>query len=67
MPYKIFQDGDVLTATEVNEYMMEQQIGVYASSAVRATAIPTPVHGQMSFTKDDNKLAYFDGSTWRNL
>jgi len=65
--YKVFEDGNVLTATEVNGYMMEQMIMVFDNTAARDVAIDTPTEGMVSFTKDNDKLAYFDGSVWRNL
>lgn len=65
--FKLFANGNVLTASEVNTYMMEQQIMVFADATARGTALPTPSEGMFSFTKDDDRLAYFDGSTWRNV
>jgi hypothetical protein len=65
--FKLFQNGDVLLSSEVNQFMMEQQIMVFADATARGTALPTPSHGMFSFTKDDDRLAYFDGSVWRNV
>jgi hypothetical protein len=65
--FKLFQNGNVLTASEVNTYMMEQQIMVFADATARGTALPSPSEGMFSFTKDDDRLAYFDGSVWRNV
>lgn len=65
MPFKVFVDGNVLTAAEVNDYIMEQQIMVFADATARGSAITSPVHGMTAFMKDSNRLSYFDGSTWR--
>lgn len=65
MPFKIFQDGNVLTAAEVNDFMMEQQLMVFADSTARSSAITEPVHGMTVFLKDVNRLSYFDGAQWR--
>ncbi len=67
MPYKVFQDATILTASDVNTYMMNQQIAVFADSTARGSAIASPVEGQFAFLKNTDKLTYFDGSTWRNL
>lgn len=65
MPFKTFVNGNILTAAEVNDYMMEQQLMVFADATARGTAIANPVHGMTVFLKDVNRLSYFDGSSWR--
>ena len=63
--FKLFQNGNVLLASEVQNFMMDQQIMVFADSTARGTAISSPSHGMTVFLKDVNRLSYFDGSTWR--
>lgn len=67
--FKLFQDGNVLTAAEVNTYMMEQQIMVFADAAARDAALGTAIRseGMFAFLKDTDKVVFFNGSTWRNL
>jgi len=65
--FKLFQNGSVLLASEVNTLMMEQQIMVFAGTAARGSALPSPSHGMFSFTKDDDKWSYFDGSQWQEF
>ena len=65
--FKTFVNGDVLLASEVNTYIMEQQIMVFAGTAARGSAIASPSEGMFAFLKDDDKLTYFDGSVWRNF
>jgi len=62
--FKVFQDGNVLTASEVNTFMMEQQIMVFDDAAARDAAITSPSEGMFAFTKSDDQLRFFDGSTW---
>jgi hypothetical protein len=64
--FKVFQDGDVLTATEVNGYMMEQQIMVFANAAARDAALPTPSEGMFAYLKDTDRLMVYT-TTWRNV
>ncbi len=39
-------------------------VNPFADSAARATAIPTPVEGQMASLNDDNIVYRYDGATW---
>ena len=61
--FKTFNTGDVLTAGDVNGYLM-QGILVFASEAARDSAITSPQEGQFAFTKDNNSLWYYTGSAW---
>ena len=60
--FKSFQDGNVLLASEVNEYMMQQQIMVFAGTAARDAAITSPSEGMFAFLKDTDKLTVFKTS-----
>lgn len=62
--YKIFTAGEVLTAANVNGYLMEQAIMVFADSAARGSAIGTPTEGMATYLKDTNTLELYDGSSW---
>jgi hypothetical protein len=61
--FKTFNTGDVLTASEVNGYLM-QGILVFADTAARNAAITSPQEGQFAYTKDNNSLWYYTGSAW---
>lgn len=61
--FKTWATGDVLTATDVNEYLM-QGVWVFASAAARSSAVTSPQEGNMSFLKDTNSLEYYSGSAW---
>ena len=62
--YKIFVDGDVLTATQVNTYLMEQAVMVFASSTARDAAITSPSEGMIVYLRDTNQLSVYTGSAW---
>lgn len=66
MPFKLFQDGNLLTAQEVNEFMMAQQIMVFADATARNAAITSPTEGMFAFLKDVDKLTVYTDQ-WRNL
>ena len=61
--FKTFTTGEVLTAADVNGYLM-QGVLVFASAAARDAAITSPQEGQFAFTKDTNGLWYYDGAAW---
>ena len=61
--FKTFNTGDVLTAAEVNGYLM-QGVLVFADAAARDAAITSPQEGQFAYTKDNNSLWYYTGSAW---
>jgi len=61
--FKTFTTGEVLTAADVNGYLM-QGILVFASEAARNSAITSPQEGQFAYTKDNNSLWYYTGSAW---
>jgi hypothetical protein len=61
--FKTFVAGEILTAADTNDYLM-QGVLVFAGTAARGSAIPSPVEGQFSFRTDDDILEFYDGSDW---
>jgi len=64
--FKTFTTGEVLTAGDVNGYLM-QGVLVFASAAARDAAITSPQEGQFAYLKDTNVTTYYTGSAWANL
>lgn len=63
--YKLFNTGDVLTAAQVNEYLMQQTVMVFADAAARTTALSGVVaEGMISYLKDTNAVEVYNGSAW---
>ena len=62
--FKSFVNGNVLLASEVNTFMMEQQIMVFAGTATREAAITSPSEGMFAFLKDTDTLTFYDGTSW---
>ena len=60
--FKLFADGNVLLASEVNEYMAQQMIMVFADAAARDAAILSPSEGMFAFLKDTDKLTVYTTS-----
>jgi hypothetical protein len=61
--FKTFTTGEVLTAGDVNGYLM-QGILVFTNAAARTAAITAPQKGQYSFLKDTSALEYYNGTAW---
>ena len=61
---KVFVAGDVLTAADVNGYLMDQTVMVFADSSARDTAIASPSEGMFVYLADTNTLQYYDGAAW---
>jgi hypothetical protein len=64
--FKNFTSGEVLTAADVNGYLM-QGILVFADATARDAAITSPQEGQFAFLKDTNVTTYYTGSAWANV
>jgi hypothetical protein len=66
--YKLFATGDVLTAAQVNTYLNEQTVMVFASSAARTSALSGVLaEGMMSYLQDTNSVEVYNGSSWVNV
>jgi hypothetical protein len=62
--FKTWVDGDILTAGDVNTYLMDQAVMVFADAAARSSAITSPTEGMVTFLKDNNLFQVYDGSAW---
>ena len=66
--YKLFVTGDVLTAAQVNTYLQQQTVMVFANSTARSTALSGVVsQGMVTFLTGTNSLEYYDGSAWQTV
>jgi len=61
--FKDFVTGEVLTAADVDGYLM-QGVWVFANAAARTSAVTSPQEGNMSYLKDTNSTEYYSGSAW---
>ena len=56
---KVWAAGDVLAAADVNGYLMDQAVMVFADSAARSSAIGTPTQGMVSYLQDTSSLEVY--------
>jgi hypothetical protein len=60
---KVFAPGDVFASTDLNGYLMDQMIMVFAGTAERGSAIPTPSAGMVAYSTATG-LNVYDGTAW---
>jgi hypothetical protein len=70
MPRKTFVAGEVLLAQDVNQFLMDQSVMNFATSAARSSAIPTPTEGMTSYisttgTASIPQIETYTGSQWQ--
>lgn len=63
---KVFAVSEVLTAANVNDYLMDQSVMVFADSAARSSAIGTPTAGMVSYLVDTSALEVY-GTAWAGV
>jgi hypothetical protein len=61
---KVWAAGDVLAAADVNGYLMDQAVMVFASASARTAAIPTPSAGMTTFRTDGTVTEVYNGTAW---
>lgn len=61
--FKTFTAGAVLTASDVNNYLMEQSVMVFATAAARTSAISSPEVGMTTYRKDAGIVEVYYGAT----
>ena len=64
MPIKTFVNGFALNASEVNAYLMNQTVMVFASSTERGTNISTPTEGMVTYLTNTDAFEFWNGSAW---
>jgi hypothetical protein len=63
--FKDFTALDILTAAQVDDYLMRQSVMRFASAAARNSALSgVIVEGMVAFLKDTNTLTAYDGTSW---
>lgn len=67
MSFKVFTNGSVLPASELNEYLMQQAVIAFATSTARGLAITSPVEGMLSYLEDSNTFQFYNGTAWQDL
>ena len=67
MSYKVFTNGSVLPASDVNEFLMNQAVISFTNSAARSAAITGPIEGMLTYLEDVNIYQFYNGTAWQDL
>jgi hypothetical protein len=67
--YRTFTAGEVLTASNVQNYLQDQVVMTFGGSAARSSAIGTAnfEEGMTSYLTDTDKLEVYNGTNWVNV
>jgi len=68
---KLFASGDVLSAAEINGYLMDQAVTRFATTAARDAAFggvnqPTLSEGRICYIDFSNLIQFYDGTQWQD-
>jgi hypothetical protein len=64
MAYKVFTNGSPLPASDLNTFLMNQSVMVFANSTARSAALTSPTEGMVTYLEDTNKLEVYTGAAW---
>ena len=67
MPRQVFDSGEVLSATDVNNNLMNQMVMTFAGTAARGSAIATPTEGMLTYLADTDTFEFYNGSNFVSL
>jgi len=63
--YKLFVNGNTLSASDLNTYLNQQTVMVFASAAARTAALSGVLsEGMVSYRTDSHITEYYSGSAW---
>ncbi len=62
--FKTFAAAEVLTAANVNNYLMEQSVMSFADATARDAAVTSPEEGMTAYLQDANSVTVYSGSAW---
>ena len=64
---KVWAADEVLTAQDLQDYIQDQVVFVYANASARSAGILAPTEGMVSYLQDTNALEVFNGSAWVDI
>ena len=67
MAYKVFTNGSPLPASDLNTYLMNQSVMVFADSTARSAALTSPTEGMTTYLEDTNKVEVWTGAAWTDI
>jgi len=65
--FKVWSTGDLVNASDFNNYIQEQVVMVFDDSTARDAAVTSAEEGMFCYLKDTNDLQFYNGSAWANF
>jgi len=65
--YRTFTSGEVLTAANVQNYLADQAVMVFANASARDAAISSPEDGMICYLEDTGYYQAYESSSWSNM
>src|SRR5210317_1289735 len=65
--FKVWTTGELVNASDFNNYIQEQVIMTFADSSARDSAVSSPEEGMFCFLADLNTLQFYNGSSWASF
>ena len=63
--YKLFVNGNALSASDLNTYVQQQTVMVFASASARTTALASVLaEGMVSYRTDSHVFEIYNGTAW---
>jgi len=62
--FRTFAASEILTAANVNNYLMTQSVMSFASALARDAAITAPAEGMVAVLQDENVTTIYSGTAW---
>ena len=62
--FRTWASSEVVTASDVQNYLQDQTVMVFADSSARSSAISSPEEGMVTYLKDSDGLFVYDGASW---
>ena len=64
---RTFTAGEVLTAANINGYLMAQVISVFSAASARDAAITSPQEGQFAYLTSASALYRYTAASWQEF
>jgi hypothetical protein len=65
--FKVWSTGDLVNASDFNNYIQEQVVMVFDDSTARDAAVTSAEEGMFCYLKDSNTLQFYNGSSWASF
>lgn len=67
MAYKVFTNGSPLPASDLNTYLMNQSVMVFANSTARSAALTAPTEGMITYLEDTELVYVYKSGNWVDI